>query len=74
LPVISSIANGFTITLGSNSLSSSVINNLLAKFVSVPLFSGSTIIFAQIPAAPPTGQGIIDKNTLISNGNNIQTD
>jgi hypothetical protein len=29
---------------------------------------------SQTPIAPPTGQGIIDKQTLINSGNTVYTD
>ena len=51
-----------------NKLPSSEVNALLAKFrtVTVPSGSGSPYLYLkQIPAAPPTGQGITDKNYLI---------
>lgn len=57
-----------------NSLPSSSINNLLAFFVSLNPTSGYISINNQNPAAPPTGQGITDKNTLTNNGVNVFTD
>ncbi|MFT3911957.1 MAG: hypothetical protein QM737_21205 [Ferruginibacter sp.] len=57
-------------------LSSATINNLLHNFVSiVPAIDDKNIrLSSQSPAAPPTGQGIIDKATLITNGNTVATD
>lgn len=59
-----------------NNLSSSTINGLLNYFVNIaPILNSVDFQFGnQTPPAPPTGQGITDKNTLISNGNNVITD
>ncbi len=59
-----------------NKLPSANINYLLNKFVSIsPSLSGKTLYFDnQLPAAPPTGQGITDKATLVLNGNDVYTD
>jgi hypothetical protein len=59
-----------------NQLGSSSVNELLAQFTAIsPPISGWTIkLEGQTPAAAPTGQGIIDKNTLISNANTVITD
>ncbi len=56
-------------------LSSAAVNDLLHNFASiVPHITGRYLSFKQIPAAPPTGQGIIDKNALISYTNTVLTD
>jgi hypothetical protein len=56
-------------------LNSNTINSLLNQFLSVLPSSGKTIkLNYQQPPAPPTGQGIIDKQTLINTGNNVMTD
>lgn len=53
----------------------SQINSLLNKFLTIFPVSGKNIELAyQIPVAPPTGQGIIDKQTLINQGNTVITD
>jgi hypothetical protein len=59
-----------------NSLSSEAINGLLAHFVAItPSSTGKNInLYGQTPSAPPTGQGITDKSTLIANGNTVNTD
>ena len=60
-----------------NKLPSSQVNALLAKFrtITVPNNSGVAYLYLmQIPAAPPTGQGIIDKNYLIGLGVYVYTD
>jgi hypothetical protein len=55
-------------------LSSEGVNSLLHNFASiVPPLNGHTIKLPQTPDAPPTGQGIVDKNTLISNNNQVLT-
>jgi hypothetical protein len=63
------------IYFASNALSSSQINTILNKLLTVTLTTGTYIgLNNQIPPAPPTGQGITDKATLINAGNNVQTD
>jgi hypothetical protein len=74
LPALS-IFNGISFSAIYDALSSSQINALLAKFVSLgntPLFYIS--LNGQTPPAPPTGQGIIDKATLIAAGKYVSTD
>jgi hypothetical protein len=57
-----------------NKLPSSNVNYLLAKLVAlVPTLTMRSIQLSQSPAAPPTGQGLIDKATLIANGNMVDT-
>jgi hypothetical protein len=72
-----SLPGGRVIDFSQNKLPSSQINYLLAKLVSVtPTITGTYIdLSRQLLSAPPTGQGIIDKNTLIANGNmSVTTD
>lgn len=73
-PSISSI-NTSSFYLSGNKFSSSAINGLLAKFAA---FGGPTLseiyLNNQTPPAPPTGQGLIDKVTLVNNGVNVSTD
>lgn len=59
-----------------NNLPSTEINSLLNYFVNfTPSLLGVGFqLQNQNPLAPPTGQGITDKNTLISNGNTVITD
>lgn len=67
--------NGVGFNFNSNKLPSSQINALLNKFVSItPVLTNRIFYFNQNPVAPPTGQGIIDKATLISRGNSVTTD
>lgn len=55
-------------------LSSEEVNYLLSQLTSIdPPISNRNIYLSQHPGAPPTGQGILDKNTLINNGNYVST-
>ena len=71
LPVLSSV-NYFYVN--SNALNSTAINSFLALFVSWTNFPNNIHMHDQTPAAPPTGQGIIDKQTLIDAGVTVMTD
>lgn len=56
-------------------LSSVAVNSILANLVQItPAITSRDITLQMNPAAPPTGQGITDKNTLVANGNNVTTD
>lgn len=57
-----------------NKLPSTQINKLLSELVANGLFSGTLYVSTQTPPAPPTGQGLIDKDTLISRGWTVTTD
>ncbi|MDD5698122.1 MAG: hypothetical protein PHH77_05850 [Victivallaceae bacterium] len=59
-----------------NHLTSAMVNAHLAKLVAGNVTTGtrSYTSLSQTPAAPPTGQGITDKATLISRGWDISTD
>jgi hypothetical protein len=59
-----------------NKLNSTSINGLLSHFVSIaPSITGKSILLNnQNPTAPPTGQGVLNKQTLINNGNTVTTD
>jgi hypothetical protein len=64
-----------SIYLNNNRLNSTVVNSVLNKAVNyTPATGHSYYLQDQSPAAPPTGQGLIDKQTLINNGNNVTTD
>lgn len=73
LPVLTTYnGNGQIIINGA--LNTTSINSILAKLVAItPTFTGISISLNQSPSAPPTGQGITDKNTLISRGNTVST-
>ena len=58
-----------------NALTTANINSLLHKMLTVsPTVAKEIRLYGQTPAAPPTGQGIIDKQTLINAGNTVETD
>ena len=59
-----------------NKLPTNQINAILAKLVAItPALTGKNInLYNQTPLAPPSGQGITDKATLVTNGNNVYTD
>lgn len=58
-----------------NKLPSSQINALLNRYATItPPIIGKQLRFKQAVPAPPTGQGLIDKATLINNSNSVDTD
>lgn len=74
LPLLSTFLNG-GFSVNQCSLSTSEVNYLLNKFVSlVPNIQWRIFDFRQVVPAPPTGQGIIDKATLIARNNTVNTD
>lgn len=63
------------VNISNNSLPSSQINWWLNKLTTINPPSGKTFDLSnQNPPAPPTGQGLLDKQTLIDNGFNVITD
>jgi hypothetical protein len=83
IPVLNSIGNAlnpnpprvvFIVT--HNKLPSSQVNILLAKLVSInpPIINSQLYLNNNLPPAPPTGQGIADKNTLSGRPNDVVTD
>jgi hypothetical protein len=69
------LTNNRNIDLNNNALSIATINSLLNKMLSVLPSTGKYILLSgQNPPAPPTGQGLIDKQTLIDTGNQVFTD
>lgn len=58
----------------SNKFTSDVVNNILASLVSNAKTNGTLDINYQEISAPPTGQGLIDKQTLIDRGWTVTTD
>lgn len=70
------ITNGGEYFVSGNKLTSSSVNYILNHFVGIVPTQVSVNYFleSQTPPAPPTGQGLVDKNTLISNGNGVMTD
>ncbi|MCD0471979.1 hypothetical protein [Flavobacterium sp. JAS] len=75
-PSLTSVGSkGASVDLATNALTSSQVNLILAKLLNISPSQGKNIrLNAQNPIAPPTGQGIIDKATLINGGNNVTTD
>jgi hypothetical protein len=63
------------INLENNALTSASVNDILQKMLTaIPLANKSITLNDQTPPAPPTGQGLIDKQTLIDNNNTVVTD
>lgn len=79
IPTLGSIE---LLVLAGNKLSTENINSILSKLVAItPPLTGKIISLRQgvqpcfsCQPAPPSGQGLIDKATLISNGNTVITD
>ena len=60
-----------------SNISSSDVNNILHQCISIPAINQSGVIInlsGNTPPAPPTGQGLIDKATLESNGVSVTVD
>ena len=66
--------NDNDLSFDGNALPSSQINTILNKLLNITIPNLRYIGLRQIPPAPPTGQGLIDKQTLIGRGYNIFTD
>jgi hypothetical protein len=79
-PLLTSInLNGLNyfreLNFANNALTSNTINSLLNKFLTVLPASEKYIgLHGQTPPAPPTGQGLIDRLTLVNTGNYVYTD
>ncbi|HRA71949.1 MAG TPA: hypothetical protein PLB11_03880 [Flavobacterium sp.] len=74
LPSLTSIINNY-VGFNNNALPSSQINSILNKFLTITPATGKSVNLSnQTPPAPPTGQGIIDKQTLSNAGNSVSTD
>lgn len=58
----------------SNKFTSDVVNNVLASLVLNAKTNGTLDINYQETSAPPTGQGLVDKQTLIDRGWTVTTD
>jgi hypothetical protein len=69
-----SLINTPVIDLKSNALTTNTVNSLLNKFLTVLPLSKNISLNQQSPSAPPTGQGIIDRQTLRNAGNYVTTD
>ena len=69
------LTNSSNFNLGNNALPTTNINSLLHDMLTVsPTISKNIDLSSQTPLAPPTGQGLIDKQTLINAGNSVGTD
>jgi hypothetical protein len=69
------LTNSKNFNLSYNALTTTSINSLLHKMLTVsPSAAKSINLINQTPEAPPTGQGLIDKQTLINAGNSVITD
>jgi len=75
LPLLSSVyARQGSLNFNNNALPSSQINLILKRILNISPSSGKYIqLQDQNPPASPTGQGIIDKATLINTGNSVST-
>lgn len=64
-----------SLSFGKNALPSSQVNLILSTVINITPKSGVYVELAnQNPPAPPTGQGILDKATLIGRGTSVYTD
>lgn len=72
LPSLTSVT-GITL-LTANALPSSQINLILSRLLNLTSEKNFIDLSGQNPLAPPTGQGIIDKATLISRNFSVNTD
>jgi hypothetical protein len=74
--LMSNLTRFFSFSSTANKLPTLQINALLNLFVSIfPSIQGKEIYLQnQSPSAPPSGQGIVDKQILMNNGNNLITD
>jgi hypothetical protein len=57
-----------------NSITTTVVNAVLADLVAAGQSGGTLTLQGQTPAAPPSGQGIVDVGTLSGNGWTVSTD
>ena len=73
-PVLIGLTRLADIDLSGNTLPSSEINIVLAQLVVNGVHSGTLNLSGQTPAAPPTGQGILDAATLTGLGWSVTTD
>lgn len=78
LPVLNQInvvPSSTYLQFSDNALPSESINYLLNKLLNATPSSGKYIVLQnQNPPAPPTGQGILDKQALLDLGNSVTTD
>ena len=72
LPSLTSVSG--TTLLRANALPSSQVNLILSRLLNLTSEKNYIDLSGQKPAAPPTGQGIIDKAALISRNYSVNTD
>lgn len=72
LPSLTSVSG--TTLLRANALPSSQVNLILSRLLNLTSEKNYIDLSGQKPPAPPTGQGIIDKATLISRDYSVNTD
>lgn len=76
LPLLATVYDGeASLNFNRNALSSSQVNLILSRILNISPSSGKYIqLQGQNPPAPPTGQGIVNRTTLINAGNDVRTD
>lgn len=67
-------ADCITVDFSVNNLTSAEVNSVLADLVANGLSGGNVTLDGQSVAAPPTGAGITDAATLVTNGWSVTTD
>jgi len=67
------IPNNQVINIQNASLTAASVNSILARAVAPPTMTGGTINLNLGASSAPTGQGVIDKATLIGNGVTVNT-
>jgi hypothetical protein len=75
-PMFEGFGDSSHFEISNSNLSSATVNVLLANLAQInPPITGRTInLSGMVPEAPPTGEGITNKNILIANGNTVITD
>jgi hypothetical protein len=66
-------SNGTSVNFGTDALSAATVNHLLARCVANVAYVSGTVSLNGGTSAAPTGQGIIDKATLIGRGVTVNT-
>lgn len=74
IPSFTSLSSAYPVVyFSNNNFPSTMVNYLLSRLVLINP-SSKTFYLKQIPPAPPTGQGLVDKAFLLSHGNTVFTD
>lgn len=76
LPVLATVyGEEASLNFDNNALPSFQVNLILSRILNISPSSGKYIqLQGQNPPAPPTGQGIVNRTTLINAGNDVRTD